>query len=246
MKRIPHQLVPLGILFILGIAALIAARQVLVPKTFGEYGHYRAAAVDEIANLPESYAGITVCADCHDDKVEELHGGRHRTLSCEVCHGAALAHAEDPGEMMPTIPRGRDFCPVCHGYNPARPSGFPQIVTSLHNPGKPCMECHYPHQPVTPTTPSECSACHREIVNQKSVSHHVNLKCTTCHEVPKRHFDEPRAVLAKKPTSNTLCGGCHARGADSPIGIPRIDVESHAGRYKCWDCHYPHFPEGRI
>jgi len=246
MGRIPQQLVPLGLLFVAGIAALAAARHFLVPETFGEYGHYRAAAVDDVRALPAIYAGYTVCADCHDDKLEEVHGGRHRGLSCEVCHDAALAHAEDPGAMMPGIPRGREFCPVCHSYNAARPSGFPQIITSLHNPGKSCMGCHSAHQPVTPDTPAECSACHREIVNQKSVSHHASLKCSTCHQVPPGHFNEPRTVRAVKPSVNALCAGCHDREADSPAEIPRVDIVSHAGRYKCWDCHYPHFPEGRL
>ena len=25
----------------------------------------------------------------------------------------------------------------------------------------------------------------------------------------------------------------------------KIDVTSHGGRYQCWQCHYPHLPEGR-
>ncbi len=27
--------------------------------------------------------------------------------------------------------------------------------------------------------------------------------------------------------------------------FPRIDLDTHNSRYLCWQCHYPHFPEGR-
>jgi hypothetical protein len=40
-----------------------------------------------------------------------------------------------------------------------------------------------------------------------------------------------------------FCGTCHARGADSPPEIPRIDLATHGGTYLCWQCHYPHHPE---
>ena len=47
--KLPSQFIPPLILFALAGVALIVARQLLVPKTFGKYGFYRAAAVDEIA-----------------------------------------------------------------------------------------------------------------------------------------------------------------------------------------------------
>ena len=27
--------------------------------------------------------------------------------------------------------------------------------------------------------------------------------------------------------------------------MPRVDIVEHGGRYLCWQCHYPHDPEGR-
>jgi ribosomal protein S27AE len=113
----------------------------------------------------------------------------------------------------------------------------------VHNPGKACMTCHEPHNPTTPRSPEDCSACHRGIANTKLVSHHAGLECTQCHVVPAEHKNNPRVALAQKPENRSTCGACHAKGADSPKNIPRIDLASHNPRYKCWDCHYPHNPE---
>jgi hypothetical protein len=230
-------------LFVAVIAALVFARRMLVPETFGKYGHYRAQAVEEVAAQEIAYAGYAACADCHDDIYELKSQSHHKTVACEACHGPAAQHIEAPDEYLPKVPRGRGLCPVCHGYNPSRPSGFPQIIPTQHNPGKACMSCHNPHNPLLPRTPEECSACHRSIANVKIVSHHATLPCTQCHVVPKEHLVNPKFVRARKPTNRSTCGHCHARGADSPREIPRIDIETHGERYMCWDCHYPHYPE---
>ena len=243
--RIPQQIISLAILFALAIGALVWARILLIPESFGRYGHYRADAVDEIISQEIKYAGYRACIDCHDDISELKERSHHRDVSCEVCHGPAAKHTDSPDEFTPEAPRGRGYCPLCHGYNPSRPTGFPQIITMFHNPGQPCMKCHDPHNPLLPHTPEECSACHREIANKKRVSHHVSLPCAKCHIVPEDHLVNPRFALAQKPTTREFCGGCHARGAKSSGDIPRIDLETHWGRYLCWDCHYPHYPEAR-
>ena len=183
-NKFPKQFVPLSIIFVLAIAALILARVFLVPASFGKYGFYRADAVDEIAARPIAYAGAKACADCHDDKVSLKAGGHHQSVACETCHGPAEAHIESPDEVKPVIPQGRGQCPICHGYNPSRPSGFPQIMPDRHNPGRPCIACHDPHNPTTPNVPEECDACHRGIANDKMVSPHAMLACTQCNMVP--------------------------------------------------------------
>lgn len=241
--RIPQQVIPLAILFTAAIVGLMLIRHLLVPDTFGQYGHYRAKAADEIRALPASYAGYQACVDCHDDIYTAKQASFHKGLSCEVCHGPAAQHIEDPENIKPTKPHGRDFCILCHGYNMSRPSGFPQILPNTHNPGKACLGCHNPHAPTTPRPPGECSACHAGIANQKAVSHHTDLACTTCHQVPKDHSLQPRLIRAEKPKSREICGRCHAKDAQGIAEAPRIDMATHGGRYMCWDCHYPHAPE---
>lgn len=241
--RIPTQLIPLVILFALLIAAFVVARQVLAPESFGRYGHYRANAVDDNINHEIVYAGYQACADCHDDILELKQQSNHRGLSCEVCHGPAAGHAEAPDEFTPEIPKGRGFCPLCHGYNPARPSGFPQILPERHNPGQPCMLCHEPHNPLLPHAPEDCNACHRRIAREKMVSHHAILPCVECHLTPAEHLTTPAKTLAEKPTGNEVCGRCHGGEVEGYDTAPRIEMATHGGRYLCWDCHYPHSPE---
>ena len=45
----PQQVSRLLIVFSIAVVALLVARRLLIPPTFGEVGHYRAAAVDSIA-----------------------------------------------------------------------------------------------------------------------------------------------------------------------------------------------------
>jgi hypothetical protein len=242
--KFPDQVIRLAVLFIVAIVGLIVVRQLLVPKSFGAVGHYRADAVDLSVNRDVKYAGWRVCIECHDVEGEAKSRSYHRTLSCEVCHGPAWAHANAPDEQLPVVPRRRgDSCLYCHSYLASRPTGFPQIIERIHNPLKACIGCHDPHDPTPPETPENCSGCHAEIARTKAISYHAPLECETCHEAAPEHKANPRAFLPKRPTANEFCGQCHARGAESGDEIPRIDLATHAGRYLCWQCHYPHFPE---
>jgi len=244
-KQFPEQVKRLTVLVVFLIALLFVARSILIPPDFGKYGHYRPSAVEQIISQEAKYAGHEICNDCHDDVVEMKNHSYHKNVACEVCHGPAAAHAEDPGEVEIRVPRGRGYCPLCHEYLPSRPTGFPQIVAASHNPLKPCINCHDPHDPKPPETPKECEACHASIARTKSLSHHLDVPCTRCHETPEIHKISPRENRPSKPSSREFCGGCHAMNAPSPKGIPRIDINTHGERYVCWQCHYPHLPEAR-
>jgi hypothetical protein len=152
---------------------------------------------------------------------------------------------------------------VCHAYDASRPTGFPQINPTAHNPLKPCISCHNPHDPVPPRVPQECSACHGQIERTKAVSSHALLPCTTCHRATPQHRTSPRAALPTKPETREFCGTCHAKGAADGLlqgvpaaeaqrlgaakkAAPKIDISDHGGSYLCWQCHYPHLPEGRV
>jgi hypothetical protein len=224
---------------------LVGARRLLVPKTFGERGHYRAAAVDSIVAQEIGYAGHVACETCHLDIADKKGQSYHRGVACEVCHGPQAAHVLAPLDHKPPAPRERAYCPLCHGYNPSRPTGFPQIDPVLHNPVRPCISCHDPHDPTPPHPPESCAACHGEIARTKAISYHAQLPCTQCHAVDRRHSVSPRQQRPSKPTTREFCGQCHAQDADSPPEIPRVDLASHGPGYVCWQCHYPHHPEAR-
>ena len=223
--------------------AFIGARTVLRPATFGERGHYRTVAVTANASREPRFAGHEECEPCHAPIVDRKDASYHRGVACEVCHGAQAAHVAAPLDNTPPAPRDRAYCPLCHGYNPSRPTGFPQIDAALHNPGRPCITCHDPHDPTPPHPPESCSACHGEIARTKAVSYHAQLPCTQCHEADRRHVTAPRQFRPTRPATREFCGQCHAQGAPSAPEIPRIDLGTHNPRYPCWQCHYPHHPE---
>ncbi len=243
--RFPDQVVRLGILLIAAVIAMIVIRNRLVPESFGEMGHFRADAVIAIENQAIRYAGSLVCIECHDEQGEIKSASYHRTLTCEVCHGPSALHAEDYESQLPVVERdSRTACLPCHQYLPSRPTGFPQIIERLHNPPQTCIGCHDPHDPTPPEIPGSCAACHAQIARTKSVSHHVQLSCETCHETLPEHLQNPRSYLPKRPTTREFCGGCHGTVASAAPSAPQVDIAAHGGRYLCWQCHYPHFPEG--
>jgi len=148
-----RHLLRVAALFVLVIAAFLAARHFLVPPSFGKLGHYRAAAVDDLKRLPVRYAGQAgeaSCARCHAAQAKLKAGDGHRGILCETCHGALAAHAAAPktGKAgKPPEDAMRGFCGRCHGRSEARPKGFPQQDLGEHNPGLACTQCHDPHRP---------------------------------------------------------------------------------------------------
>jgi hypothetical protein len=245
-RRIPDQGKRLVVLLAIVVVVFIPVRSSLIPDDFGKIGHYRASALQEAAALDIQYAGHQLCNDCHDDIVETKATGHHLNVNCEVCHGPSYAHAEadDPDEMLPIAPRGRDHCPMCHGYLASRPTGFPQIVTDSHHPLKACISCHDPHEPAPDTPPTECEACHATIARTKALSHHIYIECTHCHSATEEHKLAPRQHRPTKPRSREFCGECHAEDTDVK-DVTTVDMETHGEGYVCWQCHYPHLPEAR-
>jgi hypothetical protein len=146
LKNKQH-LVRMAGLFVVGIVAFFVLRWWMVPKSFGEYGHYRGAALAEIAARPMHYAGRAACEECHTDIVAKRKGSPHERIGCETCHGPQLAHVEAGGDQKPPLPDSRNLCPKCHAASPFRPKGFPQVVVADHAPSGPCTACHDPHSP---------------------------------------------------------------------------------------------------
>ena len=133
--------------FLAGILAFLILRSVLVPSSFGQYGHYRGKAIAEIAALPISYAGHQVCEACHTDVVEAKSKGVHKGVACESCHGPQEKHVEDPASIQPPKLDVAVLCVRCHTANIAKPKNFPQVVPEEHSGGAPCDTCHQPHSP---------------------------------------------------------------------------------------------------
>ena len=242
---LPSQFLRLIIFAAVIVVVFLIARSYLVPDTFGKYGHYRAAAVDSILSQELKYAGHQICSECHDDIGELKRSSYHKGVNCEACHGPGGSHVESVGEVKLPKPTDRDYCVLCHVYNPAKPTGFPQIDPVVHNPVKLCISCHNPHAPDPQLVPADCGACHGHISRTKALSPHALLECTQCHATPEEHRISPRSARANIPATRAVCGVCHSKDAQSEQRIPRIDLASHGDRHLCWECHYPHYPETR-
>jgi hypothetical protein len=244
LKRIPDQIIRLSIVVFILVVGVILIRGYLIPSKLKETGFHRTKTIQDEISMKGSYSESEVCAECHDEQNMQKRNGFHKFLACETCHGAGSAHAEDPEETPPAAPKERGYCSLCHAYDPARPTGFPQINTVAHNPMKACISCHDPHAPKPPEVPKECSACHGEISRTKAISPHVMLDCVTCHVVPERHKEAPHTAKPTKPEKREFCGKCHAKDKGT-LDAPKVDIATHGEKYLCWQCHYPHMPEAR-
>ncbi|MGA2903220.1 MAG: cytochrome c3 family protein [Candidatus Korobacteraceae bacterium] len=141
--------------FLVGFVAFLALRGLLVPHSFGRYGHYRADAIGEIAALPLSYAGHQTCETCHSDVLDVKSKGVHKGVACESCHGPQAKHDDDPGSVVPAKLDTAVLCVRCHQANIAKPATFPQVDAAEHSGGAACNTCHQPHSPAIGTGGSQ-------------------------------------------------------------------------------------------
>ena len=58
-------------IFVAGSLVFLGVRGRLVPSSFGRYGHYRGAAISEIAARPVHFAGRQACETCHVEVAEK-------------------------------------------------------------------------------------------------------------------------------------------------------------------------------
>ena len=151
LKDVEH-LLRLAAVFVFGILLFILARAQFVPKSFGQYGHYRGDALKELAARELRYAGHGACEDCHSDVLAVKKSGKHAGVNCEACHGPLANHAADPASVTPQLPDTGVLCARCHEANLAKPAKFPQVDSKDHSSGAKCNTCHQPHSPLLPPT----------------------------------------------------------------------------------------------
>ena len=116
---LPPQLTRI-VALVIGIGATYCvARVALTPRSFGQYGHYRGAALEELASREPIFAGAKACDECHGEVAEKLARFEHKKISCESCHAPARRHADDPD--VATTKLDNATCVRCHDDNGARP-----------------------------------------------------------------------------------------------------------------------------
>jgi hypothetical protein len=145
-KQAAHLIRP-ALVFVAGSLLFVAIRRVVVPPSFGQYGHYRGESLADVRRHPVRYAGQQLCADCHPDKVEERAKDKHKNIACEACHGPSAAHAASFGEQKHPPLDATALCRSCHEADSAKPAWFKQVVTAEHSGEEACLSCHKSHSP---------------------------------------------------------------------------------------------------
>lgn len=136
-----------AIVLVAGLGIFMLIRVAVIPKAFGQYGHYRPGALDTIRQHPIAFAGQAECVLCHEDQAKVRAAGKHARVACEACHGPLAKHVDDPVANVPKRPDVADLCRRCHEKDAAKPKGFPQVATIEHSGGMICNSCHQPHNP---------------------------------------------------------------------------------------------------
>jgi hypothetical protein len=162
-------------LFVLAFVVFLVVRHYVVPKSFGEYGHYRGAAIGEIAAHPAKFAGHETCETCHADVLDKKKNGKHAHVNCEACHGALIKRLPAPEQhsmnlyqrfvaaIAPTGPPEIPF--VRHADDPA------SVVPELPDTAVLCARCH------------TASAAKPKGFPQVVPADHANgVPCQTCHD----------------------------------------------------------------
>jgi cytochrome c553 len=142
MPKHIFRLVALMIAF--GAAALMAKSYFTV-DSFYEFGHYRGNSVAEIAAMEPVFQTPSYCQPCHTERVALWSANNHKTVICEVCHGAAKGHPANGKLPIPTDTR--KLCTLCHEAMAGRPRAQPQIDVAAHAGDQQCIACHNPHAP---------------------------------------------------------------------------------------------------
>lgn len=153
VKRIVLGLVVFAVIGLLG-------KMLLTPKSFGTYGHYRADTIEEEARVEIRHGTNASCFSCHKHEADIHLKGRHKTISCEFCHGPYADHIMD-GKKVGTLPvkRGEEIrvlCLRCHNKAiQARPEEvIKTVVMPEHLESQKvkvthiCNQCHNQHAPL--------------------------------------------------------------------------------------------------
>lgn len=146
-------------LIVVGVGGFFA-KEVFIPESMGQYGHYRGTDIEDQKNVAIRLQTNESCFQCHKP-VRTIHKkGIHSTVSCEICHGPFGNHIKDD-KKIGAMPVKRDaeisqLCLRCHNkVIQARPRksikmiGMPehleqkQVKTS-HT----CDQCHMVHDPM--------------------------------------------------------------------------------------------------
>jgi hypothetical protein len=160
-------------LFVLAFLVFLVVRHYVVPKSFGQYGHYRGAAIGEITQHPAKFAGHEACETCHSDVAEKKKAGKHAHVSCEACHGAIfepLPVAEQPRPNLYQRALALIVRPIPPDPPLLRHAEDPSVKLVLPDTAVLCARCH-----------AASAAKPKGFPQVVPAEHSQGLPCETCH-----------------------------------------------------------------
>jgi cytochrome c553 len=155
---VPKHIRRLMTLLVIVAVLFVGGKIIFHPKSFGAYGHYRAASVEEIAAAHPTYLNSDSFSADHPKEYETWSTGIHNVVKCQICHIAAdksqysaslSAGTPHPATTaLPTPSDSRKLCVKCHEKIAGRPDFMRQIEVTSHGGGGQCTACHNPHSPL--------------------------------------------------------------------------------------------------
>lgn len=100
----------------------------------------------------------------------------------------------------------------------------------------------YAAMPIKHAGAIACAECHTEVVEKKAKGGHKNISCESCHGPLAVHVEDP-TVTPQKITDLRFCIRCHSENPSRPEKFPQVNVDEHAGKQNCTECHAPHLPK---
>jgi cytochrome c553 len=168
----PKHIIRLLSLIVGFLVVAMIAKPFLTVDSFYRFGHYRADSVPEIASQEPVLQTANYCKGCHTARHAQWSAGSHKTVTCEICHGAAQGHPQNGKLPIPKDPV--KLCTLCHEAMTGRPKTQPQIQVAEHSGGQQCTVCHNPHSP-------KISAAALKVTGDAAAGKQRAAACTACH-----------------------------------------------------------------
>jgi cytochrome c553 len=173
---------------ILGLVVVaVLGAPYLTVDSFYRFGHYRANSVPEIAAKVPVHQTANYCKACHTERHAAWSAGSHKSVNCEICHGAALGHPKNG--KLPIPKDTAKLCTLCHEKMTGRPLTQPQIEVATHSHGQQCIVCHNPHSP-------KIVANAVKVTGDVAAGKKLAADCASCHGADGNSPNETWPTLA--------------------------------------------------
>jgi cytochrome c553 len=241
---------------ILAVCALlfVAGKMYFPPKSFGVYGHYRAASVEDIATAHPAYLTPATFSSAYPKEFETWSAGIHKVVKCQICHTtvgmtttmASLAGDASPSAspLLPAAGDSRKLCVKCHERIAGRPDYMPQIDVDSHSKGQACTACHNPHSPLFSSSGEPIvtagGAGAVDVVAGKKIS----ATCAGCHgpEGVSAAAMFPNLACQKQPYLASALSDFQSGNRANPVmgavakGLSPADIQNVAAYFSSLPC----------